>query len=110
MILSSVLGSGLAQGAGGEHASRFDEGGIVQQHECLQRRVGPIATCGTLFTHGCVEGQQAGMQKRPLPVRVKAAAILVLVRIVLVGSLGESSTGPSSRPVGTAWHLGRRSW
>ena len=56
---------------------RFDIVGVVEQHKRLQRRIRPRAIDHTLFARRGVEGQQARVQERTLPVGIKAATIPV---------------------------------
>ena len=78
----------------GERAGRFDVGRIVQQHERLLRRVAARPLDGAFLAAGGVEGDQAGVQERPLPVGVQAAAILALALVVLPFARGEVQVLP----------------
>src|SRR6185503_11327731 len=54
---------------------RFDVGGVVEQDKGLLGRVAAGAVDGAFLAAGGVEGEQAGVEERPLPVGVEAAAI-----------------------------------
>ena len=59
----------------GQLAGGFDVRRIVQQHQRLQRRVGPAAAHGAGLAVGRVEGRQRRRRHGPLPERVHAAAV-----------------------------------
>ena len=62
----------------GQVPGGLDELRIVQRHQRLQRRVGPLAADGAGLAAGGVEDVQRGRRRGPLPERVQAAAIEVL--------------------------------
>ena len=80
-IRSAVRAAALAHDPRGQHPRRLHVGRIVQQHQGLQRRVRPWPLDRAFLAGRGVEGQQAGMQERPLPEGVQPAAILVLAVI-----------------------------
>src|SRR6185369_11972922 len=67
----------LAQNAHRKRTGGFDIGRVVQQHQRLLRKVRPAAVRGTLLSARRVESNDARMQERALPPRVKSTTILV---------------------------------
>ena len=62
----------------------FNERRVVQQSQCRQWWVALRASCRAFFPAGSIKRLHHGMQKLPLPMGVKTAAILVFTRIVFV--------------------------
>ncbi len=75
----------------------LDVGRVVEQDEGLERRVRPRALDDALFAGRGVEGQQAGVQERALPVGVKAAAVLVFALVGHVVARREIEENPVAR-------------
>ena len=65
---------------GRQDARGLDVGRVVEQDQGLERRVRPRALDGAFLPGRGVEGQQARVEERPLPVGIEAAAILVVAR------------------------------
>ena len=87
-----AVGIGVGGGGeevGGEGASGFDEGWIVEEGECLLGSIGDGAGAGGFFAGGGVEIRVHGIEEGALPVGVEAAAELALIAIGGVFALGE---------------------
>ncbi len=83
-----------------EHTGGLDVNRIVQQVECLQRRVRRATIHRAFFTRGRIEVQQAGMEIRTLPRRVQAAAVQIGAVARGVLTLGKIER-PKIRPHGS---------
>ena len=82
---------------GRQHARRLDVGRVVEQDQRLERRVRPRALDHALLPRRGVEGQQARVEERPLPVGVEAAAILVVAVVGVILARGEVEEDPVAR-------------
>ena len=78
------IGSGFQKPALGQGARRFHVGGIVEQHQSLQGRVGNQAARSAFLAVGCVEGSERGGRHGTFPERVHAAAVEVRPRALVI--------------------------
>ena len=84
-----VARAGLAHRARGQAAGRFDERGVVEEHERRLRRIAPHAGRGALLAVRGVEREQLRVEEHPLPVDIEAPPPLSGVGVGLVLELLE---------------------
>ena len=71
----------------------FDEDRVVQEIECLKRRIGADAIDNAFFAGRRVKVEQAGMQEGALPFGIEAAAVEISAVARGVFTLGKVHSG-----------------
>ena len=87
-----IVNQAGGQAAGGLHVRR-----IVQEHKGLERRVRPRPLHHAFLASRGVEGKQARVQKRALPVGVQGAAVLVVSLVRYILTRGKVEEDPVAR-------------